>query len=547
MQGLQNESVVVNQIVQSERRPFLSTSSTYDLAIVGSGISCAYTLIHYLGLLAEKLATREIERQKTLKVAVLDKSGEFWTGIAYGSRSSQQSLIITSLQEFLPQPECDRFTNWLRANYNSVISSLQERPGVFSSQWLDSYQAAIEQNHWNDIFIPRYLFGWYLKERTVNLLEEAAAQNYLHYELIKANVYNIQKQSEVYQINTTEHNSLHATKVVLAIGSPPNKAAFLSQLKFLERSPAEVKNEVCCIADMYEPSQNINIERILQHLQANFRRPKQVLIIGSNASALETIYSLNNLPEAAKLIDKFVVVSPSGAFPHPIKATPVSTTYIAQNLDLLLQQENFTAQQIYEAVQQDVAAALANNETVNSTYRLISQKVLQALNQLSYPEQKQFVIEYGVKIGKFQRRAGLDYLNVVGKLVLEGRLEFVKGKFTSIISLTKNQFGFKYIPLNSSQPEIFTTPIQVVINCAGFQDLTQSSSPLINNLIQQGICTPNDSRAGFEINENFETQQNFYLMGPLVAGNINDRLRVWHAESCGRIFNLSQSLAEVLL
>lgn len=546
MQELQNESVVVNQIVQSER-PFPSTSSTYDLAIVGSGISCAYTLIHYLDLLAEKLATREIEEQKTIKVAVLDKSGEFWKGIPYGSRSGQQSLIITSLQEFLPQPERDRFTDWLKANYNSVISSLQERPGIFSSQWLKSYQAAIEQNHWNDVFIPRYLFGWYLKERTVNLLEKAAAQKYLQYELIKANVYNIQKQSKVYQIDTTEHNSLYATKVVLAIGSPPNKTAFLSQLKFFERSPAEAKNEVCCIADMYEPSQNSNIERILQHLQTNSRRPKQVLIIGSNASALETIYSLNNLPEAAQLIDKFVVVSPSGTFPHPIKNIPVSTTYIAQNLDLLLQQDNFTAKQIYEAVQQDVAAALANNETVDGTYRLISQKVIQALNQLSYPEQKQFVIEYGIKIGKFQRRAGLDYLNVVGKLVLEDRLKFIKGKFASIISLTKKQFGFEYIPLNSSQPEMFTTPVQVIINCAGFQDLTQSSSPLINNLIQQGICTPNDSRGGFEMNENFETQQNFYLMGPLVAGNINDKLRVWHAESCGRIFNLSHSLAEVLL
>jgi uncharacterized NAD(P)/FAD-binding protein YdhS len=66
-------------------------------------------------------------------------------------------------------------------------------------------------------------------------------------------------------------------------------------------------------------------------------------------------------------------------------------------------------------------------------------------------------------------------------------------------------------------------------------------------LIQQGICIPNDSHAGFEMNENFEAQQNFYLMGPLVAGNINDKLKVWHAESCSRIFNLSHSLAEVLL
>jgi uncharacterized NAD(P)/FAD-binding protein YdhS len=548
MQRLQNESVVA-QIPRSAQL-FASPNSTYDLVIVGAGISCTYTLIHYLSLLSEKLTTtgqgeEQREKPKTLKVAVLDKSGEFWTGVPYGSRSGQQSLIITSLKEFLPQPERDRFTDWLKANYNSVVSSLQARSGIFNSQWFKSYQAAIEQNNWDDIFVPRYLFGWYLKDRVASLLEQAAAQNYLQCELIKADVCNIQKHSTVYQIDTTEQHSLVATKVVLAIGSPPNKGAFLSQLESLERSSA--KNEICCITDMYEPGQNSNIERILQRLQTNRDRPKQVLIIGSNASALETIYSLNNLPEVAKLIDKFVVISPSGAFPHPITDNSVSTTYVAENLELLIQQDSFTAKQIYEAVKQDVAVALANNETVNSTYTIISQKVIKALNQLSYPEQKQFVIEYGVKIGKFQRRAGLDYLNVADKLRLMGKLEFIKGKFGGIISLAENQFGFEYVTSHSTQAKTFTTPIQVVINCAGFQDLTQSSSSLINSLIQQDICTPNDSHVGFEMNENFEAQQNFYLMGPLVAGNINDKLKVWHAESCGRIFNLSQSLAEVLL
>ncbi|MBW4534849.1 MAG: FAD/NAD(P)-binding protein [Pleurocapsa minor HA4230-MV1] len=544
MQRLQNESVVDTQIPQSAQF-FPSANCTYDLAIVGAGISCAYTLIHYLSLLTEKLAsTAEKEQQPTIKVAVFDKSGEFWTGIPYGSRSGQQSLIITALKEFLPQPECDRFTDWLRANYNSVVSSLQKRSGILNSQWLKSYQEAMEQNNWSQIFVPRYLFGWYLKERVVSLLEQAAAQNYLQCELIKADVSKIQKHSTAYQIDTTEPHSFLATKVVLAIGSPPNKTAFFSQLKSLERSPSGDK--VCSIADMYEPSQNSNLELILKHLQADSSQAKQVLIIGSNASALETIYSLNNLPELAKLISKFVVVSPSGAFPHPIIDAPVSETFVPKNLDLLIQQSDFTAKQIYQAVRQDVAAALANNETIDGTYTIISRKVIKALNQLSYPEQKQFVIEYGVKIGKFQRRAGLDYLNVADKLMLEGKLEFIQGKFTHIIPLTENQFGFEFVT-PSSQTKTFTTPIQVVINCAGFQDLTQSSSPLINNLIQQGICTPNDSHAGFEMNENFEAQQNFYLMGPLVAGNINDKLKVWHAESCGRIFNLSHSLAEVLL
>jgi uncharacterized NAD(P)/FAD-binding protein YdhS len=544
MQRLQNESIVDIQVTQSAQG-FPSANSTYDLAIVGAGISCAYTLIHYISLLAEKRAsTEEKQEQPTIKVAVFDKSGEFWTGIPYGNRSGQQSLIITSLKEFLPQPECDRFTDWLRVNYNSVVSSLQARSGILDSQWLESYQQAMEQNNWSQIFVPRYLFGWYLKERVASLLEQAAAENYLQCQLIQADVSKIQKYSTAYQINTTESNCFLATKVVLAIGSPPNKAAFLSKLESLERSP--FGDAVCSIADMYEPSQDHNLKLILKHLQADSSQAKQILVIGSNASALETIYSLNNLPEVAKLIDKFVVISPSGAFPHPIIDAPGSQTFVAENLDLLIEQSDFTAKQIYQAVQEDVAAALANNETIDGTYTIISQKVIKALNQLSYSEQKQFVIEYGVKIGKFQRRAGLDYLNVADKLMFEGKLEFIQGKFAAIIPLAKNQFGFKFVT-PSSQTETFTTPIQVVINCAGFQDLTQSSSPLINNLIQQGICTPNDSHAGFEMNENFEAQHNFYLMGPLVAGNINDKLKVWHAESCGRIFNLSHNLAEVLL
>lgn len=548
MQGLQNKGVVVSQNLQSDQ-PFSSANSNYDLAIVGSGISCAYTLIHYLSLLQEQQATQgkiaEKSERKAIKVAVLDKSGEFWTGIPYGNRSGEQSLIITSLKEFLPQPERDRFTNWLKANYSSVVSSLEERPGNLNSQWLDFYQEAIKQGSWDEIFVPRYVFGWYLKERITDALQQATEQGYLQCELISADICNILQQSRVYQIHTTEGHFYSATKVVLAIGSPPNKSAFLSQLESLERSPSG--NELCCIANMYEPSQNENVKRIIEGLQANPGQPKQVLIIGSNASALETIYSLNNLPEVATLIDKFVVISPSGSFPHRITNSPASTTYVAEHLESLVQQDNFTAKQIYQAVQQDVEAALANGETINGTYSIISQGVIKALNQLSYAEQKQFVIKYGVKIGKFQRRAGSDYLNVADKLMFEGKLEFIKGKFMRTIPLAKNQFGFEFVTPTSNEPEAFTTPIQVIINCAGFQDVTQSSSPLINNLIHQGICTPNDSNGGFEMNENFEAHENFYLMGPLVAGNINDKLKVWHAESCGRIFHLSQSLAEVLL
>lgn len=95
MRRLQNK---IANVSQHQRSAYANTN--YDLAIVGSGISCAYTSIHYLTLL-ENRSTAESKEFQTVKIAVLDKSEEFWTGIPYGSRSGKQSLIITPLKEFL--------------------------------------------------------------------------------------------------------------------------------------------------------------------------------------------------------------------------------------------------------------------------------------------------------------------------------------------------------------------------------------------------------------------------------------------------------------
>ena len=519
-------------------------NKVYDLVIVGSGISCTYTLIHYISLLKEKLNQAATLPEKLIKVAVLDKSGEFWTGVPYGNRTGKQSLIITALNEFLPPAELERFVAWLTDNYDAVLQSLKSRPGVLNQHWLKSYESAMVVGNWAELFIPRYVFGWYLKEQIEELLTEAKNQEYLECDLFAGEALNIQKtEDRKYQVDfaTAERDdSLTAEKVVLAIGSPPNKASFLSNF---DRSEAD-KN-ICAIANMYEPSQNINLERVLDFLKrSNTPQDNKVLIIGSNASALETLYSLNNIPEAKELISKFIVVSPNAQFPHRIYADPTPSNFVPQNLTVLVESEQFTAEQIFEAVKKDVEAALEQGETVDGTYKIISKEVITALNMLDFAEQKMFVIKYGVEIGKYQRRAGQDYLNLVDTLLVEDKLEFLKGKF---IGTNEGQPGFEYITSDTQQKETYDEPVKVVINCAGFQDVTKSSSALIKNLVEQKICIPNDSKGGFQMSGDFEANENLYLMGPLVAGNINDKLKVWHAESCGRIFNLSQKLAETLI
>lgn len=544
MQHLNSQNIISSQFNQQDKFS-ISEPKVYDIVIIGSGIACSYTLINYIEQLKRQLPT------KTIQIAVLDKSSEFWCGIPYGSRSGRQSLIITALKEFLPQLEREIFISWLARNYTLIFYTLEQRPGILSREWLLSYEKSMLQGNWDELFIPRYIFGLYIKDRVEKLLEEAQEEAYLQCDLLAVDVTNIQKSDDIYQIDycdqVKDKSHILGQKVILAIGSPPNKIGFLDQFDASEQSSC-IDNNVCLIANMYESSQDDNLERIFEHLrQSRNLDQNRVLIIGSNASALETLYSLNDVPEAQDLISKFIVLSPNAQFPHRIDNKPVSTTFIPHHLTSLVKGQNFSAEQILEAVKQDVKFALENNETVNSTYTIISKSVIDALNKLSFAEQKLFVTKYGVEIGKYQRRAGADYLDVVEKLIFEGKLEFLKGKFVRTISLASGGTGFEFTTSSDKSRQKFTNSISVVINCAGFQDLTKSSSPLINNLIQQKICIPNDSKCGFEMNENFEANENFYLMGPLVAGNINNKLKVWHAESCGRIIKLSQQLAEVLV
>ncbi len=520
----------------------LQIAKCYDIAVIGAGISSAYTLIHYISRLEQQLP---LGAGQPVKIVVTEKSGEFWTGIPYGSRSGRTSLLISPLKEFIPQQlERENFIEWLTVNRDWVFDPQAYNQGELSRKWLQANESAMSEGRWDDLFIPRHTFGIYLQQRLANLLAAATTKGLIEVELLTADVQDVQRIQDIYRVDialTAENNTQFlAKKLVLAIGSPPNIA-------FEQAQSDDVDQDICYIDNMYEPSLNFNIDRICKSLQQfDHQSQRQVLIVGSNAGTLDTLYSINNSPALTSLIDKFIVLSPNATFPHRISREVVEITYTPQHLLALVESASFTAKQILEAVQQDVAWATAQNINISDVYTDISKVVIQGLNQLSLGEQKQFVSRYAVEIGKLQRRAGGEYLDVVDSLISQHKLEFLKGKFVRYFPVTSRSAGCEYVDSENHEQKMFDVPIGVIINCAGFQDVTKSSSVLIQNLLRREICIPNDSNRGFVIDKNFEASKNCYLMGPLVAGNIDGNFRVWHAESCQRIISLSEQLAEVL-
>jgi uncharacterized NAD(P)/FAD-binding protein YdhS len=528
----------------------LQSEKSYDLAIIGAGISSAYTLIHYMSRLEQQALAHDGDssQARPIEILVTEKSGEFWTGIPYGSRSGRNSLLIAPLKEFIPQQlEREHFTDWLSRNRSWVFDPQAYNNGELSRKWLQENELAMSQGRWDDLFIPRHTFGLYLKERLANLLQVATAKGLINIDLLTAEVLDVQSLQDTYRVDVAVANEdntyFWVKKVVVAIGSPPN-VAFESDLA------DDGDREICYIDNMYEPSLDYNIDRICKSLQKFDRQSdRQVLVVGSNAGTLDAIYSLNNSKLATSLIDKFTILSPNAAFPHRISREVISIDYTPKYLVALLEAGSFTAKQILEAVKQDVEWATAENINISDIYCDISKVVIQALNRLSFGEQKQFVSKYAVEIGKLQRRAGGEYLDAIDDLISQQKLEFLKGKFVKYSPLTDGSVCCEYIDSEDCQQKVYDRPIGVIINCAGFQDVTKSSSILIQNLIRREIFMPNDSNRGFVIDKNFEStsSKNCYLMGPLVAGNIDGSFRVWHAESCQRIISLSEQLADVLL
>ncbi len=530
------QSLNLKTPTNSQSSQFFSGKS-YDLAIVGAGVSSAYTLIHYIAQLEQQSSGERADVRPT-KIVVTEKVGNFWTGIPYGDRSGCHALLISPFHEFMPQqPEREQFVNWLNANRDDLFAPEKYQHGTLAHIWLQANIADINAGNWDDLFIPRYIFGQYIQQHVATIIADATAKGSIEIDLVTAEVFDIQRlPDDRFQVDialAAEDNSyLFTNKLVIAIGSPPNIAFEHPQT-----------NDLCYIDNMYEPSLDVNITRICDSLKTADPSRRQLAIVGSNAGTLDTLFGLNNSPELTILVDKFIILSPNAAFPHRINREIVPVEYSPEQTIALAQTSSFTAKQIFEAVQLDVASASAQNINISDVFTDITKAVMTAMNLLSYDEQKQFVSIYAVEIGKLQRRAGGEYLDVVEGLIAEDKLELIKGKFKGYSS----DLGCEYMASETQQLATLNAPLGVIINCAGFQDVTKSSSRLIQNLIRREICLPNDSKRGFAIDKNYKASKNCYLMGPLVAGNIDGNFKIWHAESCQRIINLSKQLAEVLI
>jgi len=509
----------------------------YDIAIIGSGISCSLTLLLFL----RKLLSGHHQTGKKITIAVIEKEKEFWKGFPYGERSSVNSLTITTLGEFVPDKEKDSFYHWLKTNREKWMDEMKKKGGEASLSWIKNNLPQMQKDQWDDIYIPRFLFGSYIQDELNAIIPEARLKKLVSVELIHAEADDLRKRNDCFEISLTENaqssQPLKAGRIILAIGSPPVRPL----------QDRRVRKDYLYFDDIYQPGIELNIEGT-KRVFAGITEPhkRNILIIGSNASSLEFLYLFRYKAELKKLTNRIVTISYSGLLPHRI--TPNNNPdYQFSHLESLKKRKVYTSTELMNCVQKDLEIAYAKGVHIGDTYYQLSGLVVELLNQLEEGQQKDFYCRYGMKFTKLIRRAGAEYRDAAEDLLKEKKLELVKGRFIELKQSSPGFASFSYQDAARNKAVVHPLQFPVVINCSGFEELDSCSSGLINSLVRQKLCRINDTNRGFEVTEKFEASDKLYIMGPLLGGIFNSKLRYWHVENAKRIYTAGSMLVDNLV
>ncbi|MEZ5341269.1 MAG: hypothetical protein R2706_07440 [Acidimicrobiales bacterium] len=89
---------------------------------------------------------------------------------------------------------------------------------------------------------------------------------------------------------------------------------------------------------------------------------------------------------------------------------------------------------------------------------------------------------------------------------------------------------------DDGEAEVLPTEFDLVLNCSGSTGLRRPNpSPLLENLLDSGLCVPTQSGSGLALDDTIAAAPNVFVVGPLMADNVIDGTPIWHVEHAGRI------------
>lgn len=523
---------------------------SHDLTFVGGGFSAAITLTYLLrnlranwnsGVYADTLT-----KKHCLEIAVFDNLARFPKGCAYSEDADSSAFFIIPASEImppLPQGGND-FTAWLAQSPRTWENRLSVSQSSHVQAWLPKTIDAVNAGEFASIFVPRSVFGWFIEDLVYKEIAVAEKKGYATVEILPQEVQRVVRQAETDRLllSTIVGATYSAARLVVAVGS--------GQFKCL--SPT-VEASASMMSEPLKKGVSHLRRKVQAFIQDHFAEtPPKVLVIGSNASALDVIGVFLDVMQKHGQETHITCLSSSGHFPPAHKkstkigADPGSCMALAQ---LLTKSQNMKAQEIYSAAMQDRSRLLQGGVHLGVAKDKVYTYVLPLIEELDDNEKQEFVEVYGNRLSREFHMTSPEYHKIYTDALASGELDLVSGTVKDI------RVSGSQIDVNYSAPEGSRTGrFDLVFDCSGFEfPLSKSSSPLVQSLFRDLGAMENRSGRGFAARTgSFDIAPRVSVLGPLYAGNVDPTgICRWHLETtrgiCETAGILAKRLAEDML
>ena len=515
-----------------------------DLVFVGAGASATFTLVNLLAKLGDV--------GHPLRIVMIEQSGEFHAGVAYGRRTGAQALILTSLEEFLPRAQREQFVQWLEANHPEELRSLLERVqvempsalqhgtmGVGASSRMHSVRRVGVRDLTERVApltVKRRLIGAFLTHVAERAVDAARRDGLAEVEYVQAEVSAIHARSGGgyclrWSRGAGDTGGIMTRAAVLCLGGPPNRTL----ADHLDDQSAQL-----LVENPYQSDFDTTFRQVFAELEAidTSRRPR-IALVGSNASAMEVLYTVWQQSFPTGQAPHVTIVSGTGELPVRMPIDSDAQVTVPSRLLSLSQQDGVSAVEVHRVAAEELVRARMSGLPLRRLVDGVDRGIMICLAAMGHEEVEVFITRFGNELGRLKRRMEREYADAAEDLLAQQRLDLVPGRVVWV-----RQSGRGYVVHIEDGTHRSAIDIDCVVNCSGQKALgTDSSSTLVNQLLSSGLCQVREQGRGLRVDGNFQAASGLFVMGPMLAGNIVDGKPVWHMEHCGRIIAFSGVLA----
>ena len=433
------------------------------IAIVGCGFSGTMTAVHLI-----KNAVRPFE------LVLIDRPENFNTGVAYNPSSKKHLLNVTSSRMSAFHDDPDHFLNW--------VSGLDDYIGVRRDILANSY-------------LPRYLYGEYLKEIWKQSVQSSASQK-VRITFKAASVADMKVTGAEIILDLDNGETVIAQYCVIASGNSLPRNPGIPNTRFFN-SPNYFRNPW-------------EMGAVAKHSTS-----APVLILGNGLTMADTVIGLleNGFD------NEIYTLSPHGFSISPNVVDGTGYSAITGELHEML-----SLSELVSIINKHIRLARSEGFTAGHVIDAIRPYTQKLWKNLTAFEKSQFLSRIRYMWDAVRHRMPVSVFDILMEATSDGRLHLQKGKLIDIEVNGRFTTVRYFDDDRQTEKELV---VSAVVNCTGpCGDWLQSGEGFLNKCLANGILFQDDLKLGIKAdpdsfkvyNGSGEPRENLFAIGSLLKG-----------------------------